>query len=131
MGRGGGGCWGRWVVASCDVLRNSRASGGRRRLSIQGVPPRVAWLPPRSLNPPKRPGLALPDPFDEAAIVAKVLVCVFNRELAHRIIERRIGAHVAGDPRWVAGSRVGSRERPGAEFAKFLQSREIPIFRDR
>ena len=32
----------------------------------------------------------LADPFNEAAIVAKVLVGVFNRELANRVIERRI-----------------------------------------
>ena len=30
------------------------------------------------------------DRFGKAAIVAKVLVGIFNRELAHRVVERRI-----------------------------------------
>ena len=69
----------------------------------------------------------LADRFDEGAIVAKVLVGVFNRELAHRVIERRIGAHVTGDPRGVAGPRMGPRQRPGAELAQFPQRRDVPV----
>src|ERR1700733_6240045 len=73
----------------------------------------------------------LADRFGKAAIVAKVLVGVFNRELAHRVVERRIGVYIASNPRRVAGSRMRPCKRPGAELAEFLQGREVPVFRDR
>src|SRR5208283_15491 len=55
-----------------------------------------------------------PDRLDEGAVVAKVLVGVFDREFADRVVERRIGAHVARDLRRIAGSRVRPSQRPGA-----------------
>src|ERR1700733_5219291 len=71
------------------------------------------------------------DRFDKATIVAKVLVGIFDCELAHRVVECRIGANVASNPRRVARSHMGAHKRPGAELAEFLQSGEVPVFRDR
>ena len=74
---------------------------------------------------------ALPDPFDEAAIVAKVLVGVFDRELAHCVVERRVGTQVARNACRIARSRMRPRQRPGAKLAEFVQSREVPVFGNR
>src|SRR5271165_360217 len=72
----------------------------------------------------------LPDRLDEGAVVAKVLVGVFDRELAYRVVEGRIGAQVARNHCGIAGSRMRPCERPGAELAEFPQHRDVPVFHD-
>src|SRR5271166_3150545 len=94
-----------------------------RRYAVSGLDDRVSIL-----------GLdwdsTLADRLDEGAVVAKVLVGVFDRELAYCVVEGRIGAHVARDHRRIAGPRMRPSQRPGAKLAVFPQRRDVPVFQD-
>jgi hypothetical protein len=72
----------------------------------------------------------LSDRLDERAVVAKVLIGVFDRKLADRVVEGRVGSQVASDPGRIAGPRMGARQRPAAKLAPLAQRRGVPVLND-